>query len=281
MPCIDLLAIDSLFFTAVSAEKTGNVLDPVNVKPSATNITVTSPRNSCYYSAGRVLKIEWSSQDCGSNVSIDLYYENGTACGSMSALQGLKPNTGQYNWTIPSGVLGVPTGNYKICISNGTNYGYSETFRILNPYILNVHVYPTPANSYNITWSSSGSSDLCCVNIYLCSQDGGVQFMIEREKFNTGNYHWTVPSNVTSGHYWIGIEDSDNPRINAVSNESISINQLSTPGFPVEFAVLGFVLGILGILATVLKNPCVFQRPKFEFKDRDHGYNIFNCHVHE
>jgi|SRR5271157_106605 len=112
-------------------------------------------------------------------------------------------------------------------------------------------------NSYNITWTSSGSSGFICIGLWDNDSISTIAYNVS----NSGFYYWTIPSNLTEygvggvGTCYIYINDLSIYNLWTRSAAFVITNppSSSTPGFSVAFTLLGFLIGVMGIGAITLK----------------------------
>ena len=109
-------------------------------------------------------------------------------------------------------------------------------------------------NSYNITWTSQGSSGRVCISLWDNDSISTIAYNVS----NSGFYYWTIPSNLTQngvggvGTCYIYINDLYIYSLWTRSASFIISNPpsgSSIPGFFVAVTLLGLIIGVLGIAA--------------------------------
>ena len=128
------ISIDDLSANTIAISNTLYIFDPYT--------TITNPTSSSNVTAGTSCSIDWSSYSCSSDVDIGLVYGNESIYDGFGAtIASQVVNNGQFSWIVPSGLFGVPSGYYRICISDyGQIYGYSDEFYISNYYVLTTYM---------------------------------------------------------------------------------------------------------------------------------------------
>ena len=125
----------------------------------------------------------------------------------------LSASLGSYNWFVPA----ILSGSYWIYIEDAANSninGTSVSFTI--PFITVTNptsaVNWAPSSVHSITWNSGTTSGYVNIKYY----DGVSYTSIATDMADSGSYNWVIPA-ISSGSYWIYIEDAANPNINGTS----------------------------------------------------------------
>ncbi|HME52772.1 MAG TPA: hypothetical protein VKM55_11180 [Candidatus Lokiarchaeia archaeon] len=101
---------------------------------------------------------------------------------------------------------------------------------------------------HDITWLSAGTTGHVNINYDI----SGMVHVLAQNVVDNGSYPWSIPSNV-SGTCKMYIYDPADSYL-GTSSPSFSITSPSiTPGFEAAFTVIGFLVGVVGIIAINLK----------------------------
>ncbi|MCF8457826.1 MAG: hypothetical protein K9H62_18005 [Bacteroidales bacterium] len=187
------------------------------------SVDVITPNGGEVLTAGSTYTIQWVSY--GSSFLVDLYYS--TDGGSTwEFINDNLPVTGTYNWTVPN--VNSTTCLVKaqsIYVDQSDAYftigAVANTLTILTP---NGGESLTGGNTYNITWSSTGSFDY--VEIWYSIDWGNNYNYIDDHAFNDGLFEWTVP-NITTSSAVIKINQFGNTSVVDYSNNVFSINAVT------------------------------------------------------
>lgn len=188
------------------------------------------------------------------------------------------PSTGSYYIDITNYIAG--RNNISICLNSSTTSNLGLAYMdsrelsgsgpmIVWTYTTNVIITPNSititnptstsswlnGSSYYIDWISSGTSGYVNIEYY----HSGSYYTIANDVLDNGYYHWAIPSTISAGNYKIYIEDASNYSIYAfsatfsITTTSTSGIQILIPGFDVAYTLLGFVIGLLGMVAIAMK----------------------------
>ena len=171
-------------------------------------ITVINPTSAVNWAPSSVHSITWNSGTTSGNVNIKYY--NGVSYNSIAT--GIV-DSGSYDWFVPT----ILSGSYWIYIEDAANSninGTSASFTI--PFITVTNptsaVNWAPSSVHSITWNSGTTSGYVNIKYY----DGVSYTSIATDMADSGSYNWVIPA-ISSGSYWIYIEDAANPNINGTS----------------------------------------------------------------
>ncbi|MBI1866227.1 MAG: hypothetical protein HYS02_00470, partial [Candidatus Staskawiczbacteria bacterium] len=192
-------------------------------------ITVLSPNGGEQWDRNKQQNITWTfSGNVYSQVDILLaaYTDLGIVQDWQLISAGVSTNQGYYYWT-PSSLsftnasLANPYIGYKIKIreANDNESAVMDTsdnyFSIVSSTQPSITVLSPnggetlkQGQTYNITWSSVGSSGSSMVNILLINPGGTPTTVASSISTTTGSYTWTVPSNISpASNYKIFVYD--------------------------------------------------------------------------
>ncbi|HOM66186.1 MAG TPA: T9SS type A sorting domain-containing protein [Ignavibacteriales bacterium] len=156
-------------------------------------ITVLKPDNSSYWQAGKIKKIQWTSEFIN-DVKIEFSSNDGNSW--VTVISSIPANTNEYNWMIPS----VPSDKYKIRISDVNNSALWDTSRVFTVSLLNI-VSPNGGENIKV-----GTVLPIVFNAYYT---GNVKIQYSTNNGNTwandvvstlgitngsNTYNWTVPN---------------------------------------------------------------------------------------
>src|SRR5271157_50853 len=248
------------------SRKVENTLENVDMKPSSSSfITRKNEISYTYGIVGTSVQvghwINWTYSLDITNVNFYLYYNNNNTLYSAITPDswGMSGGVGSLNWTSSPT---VHYGIYKIRIADASNSSvFANSGAIFVPGGITVSTPSTSdswimGSSHDIIWSSPLTIDL--VGIYLTnvtrSTPGHFIMQITSGIANLNKYTWNIPTNLSTGNYKIEVQDMNNGNAIGIS-EWFTITQPatsstpSTPGFPVYITLLGFAIGVLGIVA--------------------------------
>ena len=167
-----------------------------------------NPTSAVNWAPSSVHSITWNSGTTSGNVNIKYY--NGVSYNSIAT--GIV-DSGSYDWFVPT----ILSGSYWIYIEDAANSninGTSASFTI--PFITVTNptsaVNWAPSSVHSITWNSGTTSGYVNIKYY----DGVSYTSIATDMADSGSYNWVIPA-ISSGSYWIYIEDAANPNINGTS----------------------------------------------------------------
>ena len=169
-------------------------------------IFIISPFKEKYY-IGETYKINWSSQNAGKNVKIELYKQGKY----IAVIAHSTPNNGSYSWEIPTTLEKSPKYKIKIVsLDNNSLYDYSDYFEIANPIrFMNPNINIKMGETLHLQWKSFINEP---VSIYLYKGDS----LITTIAYNISNisyYSWKLPDNIDSGKYEIKIVSAEDSNI--------------------------------------------------------------------
>jgi hypothetical protein len=209
---------------------------PTTVTTTTTGVTSTQSTSTVYISVyspyrdqsfvrGYVMSITWDSKNVSNRVFIELRKGDNP----YAIIQSNVPNTGSYNWTIPST---FPTGtDYKIRITDQSNrniYGESGYFRILDkPYIQNVEVIApnerevvTPGDTIRVKWETSSNLPLTLESIVLRQSSGFNSYKLYYTFVGINEANAIIPSTVPFGIYTLTVNGSFKNYTSSLSRDS-------------------------------------------------------------
>jgi RHS repeat-associated protein len=167
----------------------------ISLTPGPT-VTVTSPNGGEYWVKGTTRSITWDSSGTLSNLQIEYSVNNGL---SWTVITQTAPNTGSYNWTIPSTLLS-PSCLVRVGEPDGIPMDTSDAvFSIVETEPATITVtYPNggeklnTSTNYTITWTHTGFLN----NVKIeSSYDNGVTWStLISSTTNDGQHNWTPSS---------------------------------------------------------------------------------------
>ncbi len=198
--------------------------------PPTCNFTVNYPNGGETFYKGATYNITWNfgGAICGSNVSIDLY--KGT--NKVSTIASSAPNNGLYSWTVQAGLTSGSDYRIKVTdLDNISNNDFSDNyFTIANPQCTYTIFSPNGGEvwyntlTYNINWTSSGSSCSSNVKIELY-KNNSFYSTISSSTENDGTFSWAIPDNIPQGNdYKVKITDLTNNFYYDYSNNDFTIS---------------------------------------------------------
>ena len=186
-------------------------------------ITILSPNIATIWSALETEQIQWSTYGVIDNVDILLIKGSTIVEWIIEDL----PNTGYYEWKIPSST--EPGSDYVVAIFDSNNSrisSFSFQFEIANLNVSYPTIYftnPTPVSAwrvgatYVITWNCK--VDLGEVTIELYKDDDKIE-TLSRRVDGEGHYKWEIPEETPTGDdYRLKIFLNDNSNIYGFSEE--------------------------------------------------------------
>lgn len=186
------------------------------------SITVTSPNGGENWQCGSTHNITWNSSGASSNVKIE-YSCNGV----WNTIINSTPNDGVHSWTIPANMT---CSAARVRITDASNSSCSDQsngdFSITCPQCNITVTYPngneqwTCGLSYNITWTSSGTSGNVKIE-YSCN---GSWSTIITSTPDDGNFTWTIPNGVQCNQALVRISDVQTSGCTDQSNNYFAIN---------------------------------------------------------
>ena len=189
------------------------------------SLKVTTPNSSSSWLTNATHFISWESDETITNVDIELYRNEVFESIALNI-----PNTGSYNWNVPSGL--VSAADYQIRINSTADSSItdlSDTFTISSFEV----TAPDGSSwmtgtSHDINWETDENIPKVDIELYL----GGVYEPITLNISNTGTYNWSVPTGLASStNYQIRISNNaTNATLYDISNvfEIYSFN-ITTP----------------------------------------------------
>jgi hypothetical protein len=212
---------------------------------SPARIMVTSPVGGVRLAQGSTRNITWNPAGL-TNVTIDVvnYLSSG---GTYRIATDIPGSSGSFTWTVGSTTTSgqtIPPGQYKVLISDMTNLAVSDS----NYYFSIDAAQTTPSSvrvtspngretwmageTHNITWQSSGVSDVKIIAYYYpfnSTAYGGAHYTIATVPASSGSYSWRVGDNserltMAPGQYKIQVGDSNNPSVMDLSDDYFGIN---------------------------------------------------------
>jgi hypothetical protein len=184
--------------------------------------TVVAPNGGEAYRPGTACMIQWSTFG-GGNVKLELlknYVVSATIAGSI-------PDTGSYNWTIPS----LSEGNdYMVKASSLANPDVNDTSDA--PFAIGTVAVTAPnggevllaGSSATITWTS-GIGGLVRIDLLKNAQAVAT---IAPSTNNTGSYSWIIPADLSPGSdYTIAVSTLTTPSVTDASNAAFVVENLA------------------------------------------------------
>ena len=177
------------------------------------SIVVTNPHGGNTWYKGNTYTITWTKTGAmNANVKIRLM-KNGT---KVLGIADLVANNGSFSWTIPASVA---PGTYQIRVKTVDNLVYddSEPFVIsesLSHGSINI-INPVgtskwcKGNSYEIKWWTTSGDMNPRVKIRLYQGNTKVLAIVDNTA-NDGSFHWTPPTSLSDGIYFIRVKTVDN-----------------------------------------------------------------------
>ena len=168
----------------------------ITSKPS---ISITKPvRAEKWYKADRAV-IQWSSENAGNNVKIELFKANK----QLFIIKAQVTNNGSYPWTIPTNLTIGKDYKIKIsCIIDPTIYCLGDEFSInqkpeftISSPTLNQIFYK--GSIVHMTWTSQYAGNWVKISI----KDGSYTRTLATNISNSGSFDWTIPNDLSSTTY--------------------------------------------------------------------------------
>ena len=236
-------------------------------------VTVTSPNGGENWQVGSTSQITWTTT--GVVDYVVLYYSTDGAS-SWQAIAGHVPNTGSYNWLIPS----TPSTNCLVKVEHESipvEDISDQAFTILLPTIavtspIGGESWQVGTNQF-ITWNNTGA--ITNVSIDYSTDSGSSWDSIVSSTPNTGSYNWTIPdtpsaqclvritdtaglaSDVSDAFFSIlaGISPSERDALIAIYNNTNGDNWIDNsnwrkPGDPTQFNDPGTEHTWIGVTCT-------------------------------
>jgi hypothetical protein len=203
---------------------------------AAPEIVITSPKGGDSLSAGSTKAITWTTGGAGTIETVEIQY---TVDGSnYVVLTDNAPNTGSYNWTVPSTITSQARIWIKGYGTEGNDIDFSDYFSIVGGLTVtspNGGESWSAGESRNITWDSIGN--VGNVKIELSTNSGGSYETLVASTANDGSHPWNV-SNAVSDNCLIRITEVSGNKASDVSNKVFSIG--GTPELDVDKSKLSF-----------------------------------------
>jgi len=187
---------------------------------STYQVQITQPAAGALVAGGSQKTIAWTSQAC---VYVDLWYKR--ASGGTTLIQGNYPDTGYFNWSVPSGLTAgtdyqiqvdcknssqVDTG---VSVSSGIFTVTSNSLVLLSP---NSDVITNAGGTLMVGWTKDPS--ITGVNISY-STDGNIWSALATDV--TDSFAYVTAPNVNSNQVRLRIQDTNNPTANADSGDGL------------------------------------------------------------
>ncbi len=186
----------------------------LNVSAGSIDIYNIEPTTYIYYE-GDYITVNWNPSGAGNYVKIDLYRNSQF----YTNLNTNTSNDGSFSWTIPSGYKSSYNYWFKITsIEDSNTYGDSPTFTIDKRYI--EITSPSSGDTLftgelkTISWNSYQAGSYVEIK-YL---KGSMEYTIDSNVYNDGEYKWTIPSSLTP---------DSNYRIKIISNSYSHVSDTS------------------------------------------------------
>ena len=215
----------------------------ISVFSFAQTIRVTSPNSRDTWYKGKTYTITWTKTgSMNTKVKIRLMQKGKKVLGITDST----PNDGSYSWTVPTNLA---SGTYYIRVKTVDNgvYDDGEKFAIISVSSKKANIFITSPRSgdtwykgrtYTIRWTKTGNINK---NVKIRLYKGRTKILgITDSTPNVGSYNWTIPTNLTSGVYYIRVKTVDNAvygngseftikSVNASAGSGISITNPSGP----------------------------------------------------
>jgi len=180
-------------------------------------VRMSTPSRGDTLQPGSTVHIEWSSNDVGSSVSIDLWCDETL----VSAVASHTPNDGSFDWVVPTDL--IPSYSYEMSIT-ASNEGFGDcadyVYRLQVPAPLPAYVEVTSPNDgeilasgtvHSVAWTSFGGGGQLKIELYTASSQ---VLTIVASTPDDGSYDWTVPADILSGaDYRIKITSTSDARV--------------------------------------------------------------------
>lgn len=180
---------------------------------NAADLELEDPNGGETWYAGTTHNILWNDLSVlSANVVLEYSTNNGTSWITIAAST---PNDGTHSWTVPN----TPSTQCLVRLSefgNAAQFDVSDAVFTIAPHITvtapNGGQTLTGCNSYTITWSQGGTSNLFDIDY---STDGGSTWVSIASAYNTSatnaSYSWSQIPNLSSSQGLIRVSDAGNP----------------------------------------------------------------------
>jgi hypothetical protein len=216
-------AIPSNISTTNGLIRISNVADPTvfgvsNAVFKIGNIVVTSPNGGERWQAGSPKTITWNASSSISQVNITYSTDNGVTF-QRTISSNVNAALGTFSWLIDTTIsnqvfvkIADAQVNSTIADQNDVVFTISN-LRSLTP-LTSENVLS--GSAYTIRWSNS--SDVTAINLHYTT-NGGNTWVLIANAVNpaSGQYAWTVPSNVSTNNARIRIQDNSDITIQSFS----------------------------------------------------------------
>ena len=204
-------------------------------------IPIIAPNGGEQWAVGSAQVIRWTAPSNISNVNIGFFFVcqvNGIPCPvTPLPIATNTPNSGSYNWTIPSYI--TSTGQYTVFISDAgssgitgssaqpftiTSLGVLPRLQIISP---NGGEQWAQGSTQTIKWIAP--SNISSVNIsssFSCSPGAyciAPSLVVATNVPNNGSYNWTIPSYTVAGQYTMLIADAGSSGASSASATPFSV----------------------------------------------------------
>jgi len=201
-------------------------------------ITVISPNGGEDFQVDSIHDVTWTSSGTSGGVLIQYSTDSGSSWSNVIASM---PDTGAYPWTIPD----TPSDSCLVRVAD-TNENLADTSDAIFKISPIPYITITAPNggedwgrsySYNITWTSSGTSG--GVRVEYSINNGESWLDVIAVIPDTGVYYWTIPTDTTSDSCLMRISDTTgNPADTSDSLFAIvSVTSIPIPKLPKVYSL--------------------------------------------